>query len=65
MNEIEYTIAIETKNGCLDYLIINLPENEELTDEIVLEQFDLYKNDEAGEHLKDDELTAWGLVRKD
>ena len=65
MKEIEYTVQIETKNKFLDALIICLPEDEELTDEIVLEQFDLYKNDEAGELLKDDELESYTIIRKD
>lgn len=65
MKEIEYTVQIETKNKFLDALIICLPEDEKLTDEIVLEQFDLYKNDEAGELLKDDELESYTIIRKD
>lgn len=65
MKEIEYTIQIMTKGGFLDALIITLPEDEELTNEIVEEQFDLYKNDESGKLLKDDELESYLIVRKD
>lgn len=65
MKETEYTVGITTKGGFLDALIITLPEDEELTDEIIEEQFDLYKNDEAGELLKDDELDSWDIVRED
>ena len=65
MREIEYTVGIKTKNKFLDALIIVLPEHEELTEDTVLAQFESYKNDEAGELLKDDELASWEIIRKD
>ena len=65
MNYIQYTVEIETKNGYLDYLIISLPTKEKLTEEIIKEEFNLYKNDEAGEHLKNDKLVSYVLIRKD
>lgn len=62
---IEYTIQITTKSGMIDYLIMDLAENKELTDDAVLEFFDLYKNDEAGQALKNEELENYIIIRKD
>lgn len=65
MDTIEWTVEIETEGGWIDYLIIPLPKNEKLTDEIVQEWFELYSNDEAGENLKGDKLENYTVIRKD
>ena len=61
----EYTIQITTKSGMVDYLIMDLHEGQYPTDEMVLELFDLYKNDEAGKALKNEELESYSIIRKD
>ena len=60
----EYTVMITTKNGYFDYLVINKPVGEDLSDDDVLIEFDLYKNDEAGEIFKNDEIISYTIIRK-
>lgn len=62
---IEYTTQIITKSGMVDYLIMDLAENKKLTDDVVLEFFDLYKNAEAGQALKNEELENYTIIRKE
>lgn len=50
----QYTWELVTDKG-LDYLVL-------LGDEDVEEMFDLYKNDEAGEHLKNAKLLSYKLI---
>jgi len=50
----QHTYEIETTEG-IDYLVLDLGAD-------IREQFELYKNDEAGEHFKDAELISWERV---
>lgn len=56
----EYTVEIDTTEG-LDYLVMN----EKPTDENVTELFILYKNDEAGESLRNARLLSWREIKED
>ena len=50
----QYTWELETTEG-LDYLVLYGDENVE-------EMFELYKNDEAGEHLKNAKLISYRRI---
>jgi hypothetical protein len=50
----QYTWELETTKG-LDYLVLYGDENVE-------EMFELYKNDEAGEHLKNAKLISYRRI---
>ena len=49
------TIAVYTKQGSIVWLVME----GRLTNKRVKEEYDLYRNDEAGQMFKDEELEFW------